>query len=79
FRVCDCCVAFGVLVLIRIGERRAAAVRGSRGNCYGSVAAALVANLFQSLSPLLLLFLKCRGRAVLTIFNLRLIIIYFQS
>ncbi|KAF6138604.1 hypothetical protein GIB67_032498, partial [Kingdonia uniflora] len=35
---------------------RAAAVRRSRGNCYGSVAAALVADLFQSLPPLLLLF-----------------------
>ncbi|KAF6144772.1 hypothetical protein GIB67_016846, partial [Kingdonia uniflora] len=35
---------------------RAAAVRRSRGSCYGSVAAALVADLFQSLPPLLLLF-----------------------
>ncbi|KAF6142900.1 hypothetical protein GIB67_033288 [Kingdonia uniflora] len=35
---------------------RAAAVRRSRGNCYGSDAAALEADLFQSLPPLLLLF-----------------------
>ncbi|KAF6159637.1 hypothetical protein GIB67_034599, partial [Kingdonia uniflora] len=35
---------------------RVAVVRRSRGSCYGSVAAALVADLFQSLPPLLLLF-----------------------
>ncbi|KAF6169786.1 hypothetical protein GIB67_034178 [Kingdonia uniflora] len=46
------CLPIGWFLL----PRRAAAVRGSRGNSYGSVVAALVADLFQSLPPLLLLF-----------------------
>ncbi|KAF6159322.1 hypothetical protein GIB67_032093, partial [Kingdonia uniflora] len=61
------------------GEGRAVAVRRSRGNCYGTVVAALVTDLLRSFPPLLLLFLKCRERAILTIFNLRQIVIHFRS